>query len=169
MKIHCIGLLVLTVVASLSGSAVRAEQAEAIVVEEGRTVSIEYTLALEDGTTAESNVGKDPLVYRQGGSQILPALEQALLGLEVDDTKEVTLPPEKGYGVVDPDAFQKVEATAIPEDGRRVGAQLVSEDEAGNRRLVKVHEIHDDWIVLDLNHPLAGRTLRFDLKILAIE
>ena len=147
----------------------RAEQAEAIVVEEGRTVSIEYTLVLEDGTTADSNVGKDPLVYRQGGSQILPALEQALLGLEVDDTKEVTLPPEKSYGVVDPDAFQKVEATAIPEDGRRVGAQLVSEDEAGNRRLVKVHEIHDDWIVLDLNHPLAGRTLRFDLKILAIE
>ena len=105
MKIHCIGLLVLAVVASLSGSAVWAEQAEAIVVEEGRTVSIEYTLVLEDGTTADSNVGKDPLVYRQGGSQILPALEQALLGLEVDDTKEVTLPPEKGYGVVDPDAF----------------------------------------------------------------
>ena len=50
-----------------------------------------------------------------------------------------------------------------------MGAQLVSEDEAGNRQLVKVHEIHDDWIVLDLNHPLAGRTLRFDLKILAIE
>ncbi len=169
MKIRRIGLLVLTGIVSVSGSAVRADQGEVIVVEDGRSVSIEYTLMLEDGSTADSNVGAEPLVYRQGSSQILPALERALLGLKVDDTKQVTLPPEKGYGVVDPDAFQKVEAQVIPEDGHKVGAQLVSEDEQGNRRLVRVHEIHDDWIILDLNHPLAGQTLRFEVKVVAIE
>jgi FKBP-type peptidyl-prolyl cis-trans isomerase 2 len=140
-----------------------------LVVEDGRTVSIEYTLKLADGSTADTNVGKEPLQYQQGGDQLLPALEAELAGLGVGATKHVTLTPEKGYGSVDPALFQEVDANLIPEDGRTAGAQLVSEDATGEQRVVRVHEVKGDKVVVDFNHPLAGQTLKFDIKILAIE
>lgn len=139
------------------------------MIEDGRTISIEYTLKLDDGSTADTNVGSDPLVFRQGEAQILPALEKLLSGLEVGDTREVTLSPEDGYGSLDPAAFETVTADLIPEDARQAGAQLVAQAPDGGRRLVRVHEVKGEEITLDLNHPLAGQTLHFDIRILAIE
>lgn len=139
------------------------------MVEEGRSVSIEYTLKLEDGETVDSNVGGEALTYVQGRQQILPALEEALAGLEVDDSKEVRLTPEQGYGAVDPEAFRKVPASEIPEEARQAGAQLIARDDAGRQRPVRVHDVSGDEVTVDLNHPLAGQTLNFEVKILAIE
>jgi FKBP-type peptidyl-prolyl cis-trans isomerase 2 len=149
--------------------ALAAAEDKAPVVEDGRTVSIEYTLTLADGTTADTNVGKEPLQYKQGGDQLLPALEAELAGLGVGATKKVTLSPEKGYGVVDPALYQEVDANLIPEEGRTAGTQLVSEDATGQQHVVRVREIKGDKVVIDFNHPLAGQTLEFDIKILAIE
>ena len=146
-----------------------AEEAAQPVVEDGKSISIEYTLTLDDGSTADTNVGGDPLVYVQGGGQILPALETALAGMAVDQTRQVKLEAEEGYGPVNPDAFQEVEAQVIPEDAREVGAQLVAQDASGRQRPVKVHAVEGEKITLDLNHPLAGQNLTFDVKILAIE
>ena len=158
-------------VASLALSPALAVGAEekAPVVEDGKLISIEYTLTLADGSTAQTNVGQEPLQYKQGEDQLLPALEAELAGLGVGATKKVTLPPEKGYGAVDPALVQEVDLALIPEDGRMPGAQLVSEDATGQQRLVRVREVKEDKVVLDLNHPLAGQTLTFDIKILAIE
>lgn len=139
------------------------------MIEEGSSVSIEYTLTLDDGTKADSNVGDDPLVFSQGQQEILPALEEALVGLEVGNTKKVTLTAEEGYGLVDPDGFQEVEPDLVPEDARSVGTMLVASDEQGNEQPIRVHEVGEDKIVLDFNHPLAGRALTFDIKIVAIE
>lgn len=150
------------------GVPARSEE-EAKVVQEGSQVAIEYTLTLEDGTTADSNVGEEPLVYQQGAEQILPALEEALEGMEVGEAREVTLPPEKGYGERDPEATQEVEASVLPEGAAKVGTRLVSQDTEGNRRLVKVQEVKEGSVVLDLNHPLAGETLHFDVKVVGIE
>lgn len=139
------------------------------MIEDGRLVSIEYTLKLDNGKTADTNVEAEPLVYRQGESQILTALEKSLAGLAVGDTKQVTLSPEEGYGPMDPAAFETVGADLIPEDARHAGAQLVAQSPDGDRRLVRVHEMRGEEIVLDLNHPLAGETLHFDVRILTIE
>jgi len=139
------------------------------VIEDGKTVSLEYTLKLEDGTQADGNVGGEPLVYEQGAQQILPALEQAIAGMEESQTKEVTLEAEQAFGDVNPDLRQEVESEVVPEEARREGAQLVSEDPSGNRRLIRVHEVRDDKVVLDLNHPLAGQKLHFDVKVLKVE
>lgn len=139
------------------------------VVADGATVSIQYTLTLDDGSQVDSNVGGEPLVYHHGAEEILPALEQALAGMAVDESKKVTIPAEQGYGPVDPSLFQEVDADVVPEDGRVAGTQLVSEDASGNRRLVRVHEVKGNRIVLDFNHPLAGKTLHFDVKVLEIE
>lgn len=163
----CLRAALCLLVAGAATSA-RAEE-EAKVVQEGSQVAIEYTLKLEDGSTADTNVGEDPLVYQQGESQILPALEEALEGMEPGEQRQVTLPPEKGYGERNPDAFQEVEASALPEGAAEVGTRLVSEDTEGNRRLVKVHEVKDGSVVLDLNHPLAGETLHFDVKVVNVD
>ncbi len=139
------------------------------MIEEGSTVSIEYTLTLDDGETADTNVGGEALVYSQGQQEILPALEEALIGLEVGDTKKVVLTAEEGYGLVDPDGFQDVEPDLVPEDARTVGTMLVASDPEGNQQPIRVHEVGEDNLVLDFNHPLAGQALNFDIKIVAVE
>jgi hypothetical protein len=76
---------------------------------------------------------------------------------------------QHGYGEVDPEAFDQVELEGIPGDARQVGAMLVAEDDEGNQRSVRVHEVRADGVVLDLNHPLAGQALNFSVRIVAIE
>ena len=139
------------------------------MVTDGARVSIEYTLKLDDGSVADSNVGGDALTYQQGASQILPALEKELLGMKVGDSKQVALTAAQGYGEVDSSLFQSAPASAIPEDARKAGTQLLADSGSGQPRPVRVHEVNGEEIVIDLNHPLAGQALAFDVKILAIE
>jgi FKBP-type peptidyl-prolyl cis-trans isomerase SlyD len=139
------------------------------VIQDGSTVTIEYTLKLGDGQVVETSEGRQPLVYEHGAGQILPALEQELAGLAVGSEKEMTLTPEQGFGPVDDDLLQTVAVDQIPETARHEGAQLVSRDAQGNERPLRVREVRDDGIVLDLNHPLAGQNLHFDVKVVSID
>ena len=148
---------------------VLAEQSPSVTIDKGRTVSIEYTLKLDDGSTVDTNVGGDPLVYEQGKEQILPALEASLQGLAADARKAVTLSPEQGYGVVNPNAFQPVPIDKIPADARKVGVQLVVQGPQQQPFPARVHEVKDKEVVLDFNHPLAGETLHFDILILDVK
>jgi FKBP-type peptidyl-prolyl cis-trans isomerase SlyD len=152
----------------LAGAYSQAEE-EARVIQDGDTVSIEYTLTLEDGSTADSNVGGEPLVYVQGEQQILPALEARLLGMKSDETRQITLSPEEGYGPVQAEGFQTVPLDIIPDDARHEGARLVGQGPHGEPIHAKVTEIKEDSAVVDLNHPLAGETLHFAIKVIHIE
>ena len=154
---------------ALPGHSHAQEEGNEVVIADGSRVSIEYTLTTNEGEVADTNVGEEALVYEQGHSQILPALESALLGLSVGDAKQVTIPPEQGYGAVDSELFQTIPASAVPEEARQVGVQLMAQSQAGQSRPVRVHEIKGEEIVIDLNHPLAGETLNFDVRIIAIE
>ena len=145
------------------------EQANAPVIQHGSTVSIEYILKLDDGSTADSNTGTEPLVYVQGEQQILPALEARLLGMRTDETREVSLTPEEGYGPVHAEGFQTVPLEIIPQEARKVGARLVGKDSEGKPLHAVVAEITKDNAVVDLNHPLAGENLHFTIKILSIK
>jgi len=139
------------------------------MIENGRQVSIEYTLKLDDGSTADTNLGQDPLVYEQGAQQLLPAFEREVAGMEVDETRQFVLSPEDGYGTPNPELRQEIQADLVPEDARREGVQLVSEDRSGNRRIVRVDEVRGDRIVLDFNHPLAGENLHFEVRVVRID
>jgi FKBP-type peptidyl-prolyl cis-trans isomerase SlyD len=151
------------------GRASAQEEEETTVVTDGHHISIEYTLKLADGTVADSNVGREAMTYVQGEHQILPALEEELLGMKVGETKQVSLTAAEGYGEIDESLFQTTPISAIPEDARQVGTVLVAQAPSGQQRPVRVHEVKGDEIVLDLNHPLAGQALNFDIKILSIE
>lgn len=140
-----------------------------MTITDGRKVGIEYTLKLDDGTTVDTNVGGQPLVYEQGGGEILPALEDSLLGLQVDDTKHVTLPPEQGYGPLKSEAYRSVAADLVPAEAREVGTPLMLQAPDGQQMPVRVHEVKPTEVVLDFNHPLAGETLNFDVRVLSVE
>jgi len=148
----------------------QAEEAEeaVAVIQEGTTVAIEYTLKLDDGSTADSNVGRDPLVYTQGEGEILPALEKALEGAKPAETREVTLSAEEGYGPVRDEAFQTVPLEIIPEDARQEGARLVGRDATGNAVHARVAEVREDSALVDLNHPLAGKELHFTVRVVSV-
>lgn len=131
---------------------------------------MEYTLKLDDGTVVGTNADDEPMVYLQGGGQILPALEKALTGLAAGDQKSVKLSAEEGYGAVNPEAFREIDIAQIPEGARKVGALLFAGDaEEGSKQPIRVHEVREKTVVLDFNHPLAGKALNFDIKILSVE
>lgn len=163
IRLPAIAAMVLVLI--VSGST----YAEDLVIQEGSNVSIEYTLKLDDGTVVDTNVGEAPLVYQQGKGQILPAIEDALTGLKAQDEKAIDLQPTQAYGERDPEAVRSVPLDAIPEEARHSGARLASSDPAGNRVLLTVKEVGDEEVVLDLNHPLAGEALHFEVKVVAVE
>ncbi|UCC14001.1 MAG: FKBP-type peptidyl-prolyl cis-trans isomerase [Gammaproteobacteria bacterium] len=142
---------------------------ESPVIEDGRSVSIEYTLRLEDGTVADTNVDGEPLVYTHGNGQLLPALEKELEGMALADTRSIEISVADGYGEVDPGLFREVPQEQVPEEARQVGQVLYAESPNGQPFQIKVHEIKDEVIVLDLNHPLAGEALIFDIRIVSID
>jgi FKBP-type peptidyl-prolyl cis-trans isomerase SlyD len=139
------------------------------VVRDGTVVSLQYSLSGEDGKLIESNKGKDPLKYTHGSKQIVPGLEKELAGMKVGGEKRVKVKPQDGYGAVDSKAFQEVPKEQIPADGLKVGAILAAKGPHGQEIPVRIHQINEKTVVLDLNHPMAGKTLLFDVKILDIQ
>jgi FKBP-type peptidyl-prolyl cis-trans isomerase SlyD len=172
MKINLWALILSTAVAEIlfsSTDAISQKPKEENVVKNGSVVSLEYTLSDEKGKPLESNRGKEPLTYTHGQKQIIPGLEKEIAGMKVGGEKHVQVKPEEAYGPVNPKAFQEVPREKIPPDGLKVGATLMAKSPQGQSQPVRVAEIKEKTVVLDLNHPLAGKTLTFDLKVLDIQ
>jgi FKBP-type peptidyl-prolyl cis-trans isomerase 2 len=126
-------------------------------------------LTLADGTEVATTVGEEPFVYTQGSGQLLPALEKVLAEMRENETKKVTLAPKDAHGEADPEAFHEVKRHAVPESVRYVGATFETRDSRGRERAVRVHDVRNDAIILDFNHPLAGQTLTFAIRVIAID
>lgn len=166
---------IIATVLTLIALALHAAQAEpqqqtpTPTIENGSSVQIEYTLKDDAGTVLDSNKGRNPLAYTQGEHRIIPGLEKALNGMKAGDEKQVTVKPEDGYGEADPQAVTEVPKESIPSTALVVGTKLVARNQTGEARMVVVKEVREQTVVLDLNHPLAGKTLHFDVKILGVE
>ena len=138
-------------------------------IREGSQVALEYTLSDEAGTVIESNKGKQPMSYIHGKSQIIPGLEKELSGMKVGEEKKIQVKPEDGYGPVNPDAFQEVPKDKLPPEALKVGTMLMAQGPQGQGIPVRVHEVKDTTVIMDFNHPMAGKTLSFDVKISEIK
>jgi len=138
-------------------------------IQNGSRVSIEYTLKDDKGLQIESNKGKDPLKYTHGDSEIIPGLENELVGMQVGDEKSIRVQPKDAYGEIIPAAFKEVPRENIPPGALKVGTMLMARTPQGRSMPVRVHKINEGTVVLDMNHPLAGKTLFFDVKIMDIE
>ena len=152
-------------------SPVNAESSQSdnnMIVSPGNAVSLEYTLTLDDQSVLESNVGKEPLTYTQGAHEIVPGLETALEGMKKGERKHIAVAPADGYGPIDPQAIREVKKELIPAAAQKVGAQLQGQAADGSTAFPIVKEIKEGTVVLDFNHPLAGKTLHFDVTVLTI-
>ena len=133
-----------------------------------KVVSIDYTLTDDQGEVIDTSDGKEPLSYIQGTGSIIPGLENALEGKTTGDSLEVTIAPEEGYGEHDESLLVTVPRDRF-EDGSEVtvGARFQTPTEHG-MRIVTIVKVEQDTVTVDANHPLAGATLNFDVKVLEI-
>ena len=138
-------------------------------VKDGMMVSVEYTLKGTDGKVIETSKGKEPIKYVHGQKMMIPGLEKELTGMKVGGEKQVTVKPEDAYGPVNKNAFQEVPKEKLPPNGLKVGAILAAKSPEGQVVPMRVHEIKEKTVVMDMNHPMAGKTLVFDIKVVDIQ
>ncbi len=144
------------------------EAKPAMSVQDNMDISLEYTLTI-DGKVVESTAGREPLHYIHGTHQIIPGLERALVGMKVGESKSVTVSPEDGYGKVDPAAIIEVPKTQLPSDVKpAVGMVLRGMNPTGQSFRAKINEVKKESVVLDMNHPFAGKTLNFQVKVVGV-
>jgi FKBP-type peptidyl-prolyl cis-trans isomerase SlyD len=134
-------------------------------ISDGMMVTIEYTLTDAAGALIESTSGKEPLTYIHGAGQIVPGLERELSGLKPGARKKIEVRPEEGYGVVDEKAFQELPKDRVPTEAHKAGAMLMTKNADGQMIPIRVHKVTDSTVVVDFNHPLAGKTLHFDVTV----
>ncbi len=141
-----------------------------MAVEKGNKVKIEYTGSLEDGTVFDSSEkhGK-PLEFEAGTGKVIKGFDDAVMGMEKDEEKKVTIPAEDAYGERKEDLLKDIPRDKLPKEELKEGMTLIMTLPNGAQMPAIIHKIEENNVVLDLNHPLAGKTLHFKLKVVDIE
>ncbi len=134
------------------------------MINKGAKVKFDYTLTV-DGKVTDTSAGRGPLEYTHGGGQIIIGLEEELASMNVGDKKTVQIPAEKAYGPVLQEAIKRVPKEAINNADQLKVGDMVGASNAGHTFRAVVKEITDKEVVLDFNHPLAGKELTFEVEI----
>jgi len=138
------------------------------MIEKGNTVEVHYTGKFIDGEVFDSSEGKDPLQFEVGSGQIIPGFETAILGKQIGDKVTVSVSPEQAYGPVREDLIVEVPADKMPGEVE-VGQLLQADGGDGQVVQVIVKEVKEEAVVIDGNHPLAGRDLVFEIEVVSIQ
>ena len=139
-------------------------------VKENNTVKVNYTGKLSDGQVFDSSEGKEPIEFTLGQGRLIPGFEKGLIDMELNEKKTITIPKEEAYGEVNKDLIQEVKKSELPQEmAPEVGMGLVSKSPDGQEMNLLVIEVRDETIVIDGNHPLAGKELIFDLEVIEIK
>jgi FKBP-type peptidyl-prolyl cis-trans isomerase 2 len=139
-------------------------------VKENNTVKVNYTGKLSDGQVFDSSEGKEPIEFTLGQGQLIPGFEKGLIDMKLNEKKTITVAKEEAYGDVNKDLIQEVKKTELPQDMTpEVGMGLVSKSPDGQEMNLMVVEVKEESIVIDGNHPLAGKDLVFDLEVIEIK
>ena len=155
------------VFAMMMASTVYGEEAKALQITSGKTVKINYTLTV-DGKVVDSSEGAEPLKYVHGQRQLIPGLERALEGMKVGDEKESTIKPADAYGEINPKAVAEIPKDKLPEGDLKVGMQLHTMDKDGQPVFATISKVKKNSVLMDFNHPLAGKDLHFKVKVVEI-
>ena len=139
-----------------------------LMIGDKSVVTIHYTLTDDAGEVLDNSRDSDPMVYLHGASNIIPGLEKQLTGKTAGATLKVTVSPEEGYGEHSPEAIQKVPRSAFEGvEDIQPGMQFQTEGPQG-MQIIVVAEVSEEEVTVDANHPLAGKTLHFDVSIEAV-
>lgn len=135
-------------------------------VREGDTIRIDYVGRLEDGKIFDSSEGRPPLEFKVGDGEIIPGLEEGVIGMKEGERKVITIPPELGYGDYMPERVFKMDRKKIPGNFNiDVGLRFQMYRADGMPVLVTVIGVSEDTLTIDANHPLAGKTLIFEVTL----
>lgn len=140
-------------------------------VKQNDTVKVHYTGKLTDGQVFDSSVERgEPIEFTLGQGQLIPGFEQGLIDMQVNEKKTINISKEEAYGEPREDLIQEVPKNQLPEEIKpEVGMGLVSKSPDGREMNLVVKEVKEEAIVVDGNHPLAGKDLIFDLEVVEIK
>tara|TARA_R100001369_G_scaffold20091_3_gene36995 strand:+ start:76932 stop:77360 length:429 start_codon:yes stop_codon:yes gene_type:complete len=139
-------------------------------VKKNDTVKVHYTGKLADGQIFDSSEGKDPIEFTLGEGQLIPGFENGLIDMKLNEKKTINISKEEAYGEPREELIQEVEKSQLPpEIAPEVGMGLVSKGPDGREMNLLVAEVKENTIVVDGNHPLAGKDLIFDLEVVEIK
>lgn len=137
------------------------------MIKSGSEVKLHYTLHVDE-KLVESSQGGEPLSYIHGQKQIIPGLEAQLEGLSAGEKKEVTVTPEQAYGERTDEAIRQVPKSAFQAPDQLNVGDMVSGEVGGNPFQARVADVGSEDVTLDLNHPLAGKTLAFEIEVVEV-
>jgi peptidylprolyl isomerase len=136
----------------------------------GDTVQVHYTGKLADGTVFDSSIGRDPLEFTLGAGQVIPGFDKAVFGMKVGEKKTVTIPANEAYGPVRDDLVVEVPREKLPSElTPEVGQQLVWTRPDGGQQIVTITGVSDNTVIINANHPLAGKDLTFEIELVKIK
>lgn len=138
-------------------------------VKNGDKVSVHYKGSLDDGTVFDSSEGSDPLEFEVGSGAIIRGFENGVLGMEEGDEKTIRVPPDDAYGPRRGELVGKLPNEQIGDAEVEMGQKLQLQTKDGEAFQASVTKIEEDGVTVDLNHPLAGESLNFDLRLVTIE
>ena len=139
------------------------------MIEAGKTVKVHYKGTLDDGTVFDSSEGRDPIEFEMGSGALIPGFEAAVAEMEIDETRNVTIPCEEAYGAVNEEMVGQIPHSSLPEDIEpEIGMVLSMQSPEGDDMPVRIVAMGDDQLTLDANHPLAGQNLTFELTVVEV-
>ena len=135
----------------------------------GDTVKVHYTGRLDDGTKFHTSIGREPLQFTIGKNQLIPAFEQAIVGMKPGESKTIKIPAQNAFGPYYDDLVRTIKRDQFPPDLEpEVGQKLNASHIDGQTITVTVIDVTESSITLDANHPLAGQNLTFEIKLIDI-
>lgn len=138
-----------------------------VSIDNGTSVTLHFSLALEDGHVVDSNFDAQPATFTVGDGNLLPGFEAPLIGLVEGDEREFDIAPENAFGQHNPQNVQAVERSNFEQEELELGAMYSFQNGDGELPGVII-EVGDDEVMIDFNHPLAGQTIRFRVKIITV-
>jgi len=139
-----------------------------MAIKDGSKVAFDYTLTV-DGKVMDTSEGRKPMEFTEGDGKIIPGLAKQLIGMRKGEEKTITVAPQEAYGNIDPAAIKEVPLSSFPADIKpQAGMTLAAKSPKGETFPVKVAEVKKDSLMIDFNHPLAGKTLTFKVKVVSV-
>ena len=143
---------------------------DSAMANDGNTVKVHYTGTLEDGTVFDTSVEREPLEFTLGEGTLIPGFEEAVRGMQVGQSKTVTIPAEEAYGQHTDNLVMTIERTQLPEGlDPEVGQQLQMQQPNGRPTVIIITEVSEKTVTVDGNHPLAGEDLTFEIELVEIK
>ena len=151
-----------------SEAAEKKKSGSTLVVSEGKSVKVNYTLTV-DGKVVDSSNGRGPLEFKAGSHQMIPGFEKAVMGMKTGEKKSFQVSPKEGYGPEDPKAIRDIPKNQLPPEMTPKAGMTLTAQANGQKVPVRIVEVKKDVVVMNFNHPLAGKTLHFDVEVLEIK